>query len=192
LTAQEKHGEINDLVTVHFERLTMKSNYLKQIAMLLATCCVAASAFAQYVWLDDHGVKQYSDVAPPSNVPPNRILKQPHGGTVAPKADTSADKPTDAAADSAAKAPMTTADKEADYKKRKQEQADKDKKATDEAKRKQANEESCARSKAYLDQLKNGTRITGSDANGERTYMSDDERAKEAAKTQETVDTCNK
>ncbi|HSY29216.1 MAG TPA: DUF4124 domain-containing protein, partial [Burkholderiaceae bacterium] len=167
----------------------MKSTYLKQIAMLLATCCVAASAFAQYVWLDDHGVKQFSDVAPPSNIPPNRILKQPHGGAPAPQADTtSADKPGDAAADSA-KTPMTTAEKEADYKKRKQEQADKDKKAADEAKRKELAEKNCALSKTYLEQLKNGTRITGSDANGERTYMSDDERAKEAAKTQETVDT---
>lgn len=171
----------------------MKPNYLMQIAVLLASGCIASSAIAQWVWLDEHGVKQFSDIAPPSNIPQNHILKTPRGGTAAAQSDNSADKPADAGADSAAaKMPMSQADKEADYKKRKLEQAEKDKKAAEEAKRKQAQEENCAHAKAYLDELKSGVRITGTDSNGERTYMADDERAREIARAQDLVDGCNK
>jgi hypothetical protein len=168
----------------------MKSNYLAQIAILLATVGVATTAFAQWVWVDEHGVKQFSDVAPPGNIPLNHILKQPHGGTNAPKPDAADDKSADAASD-APKGPMTTADKEADYKKRKLEQAEKDKKTAEEAKRTQANADNCVRSKQYLDNLNSGQRITTTDSNGERTYMSDDERAKETARAQEIAGSCN-
>lgn len=170
----------------------MKPNYAKQIAVLLAIWCISASAFAQYVWLDEHGIKQYSDVAPPPSVPNNRILKQPHAAAIQLQSDKSAEKPADAASDDATKAPMTTADKEADYKKRKLEQEAKDKKIAEETKRKQANEENCTRAKAYLESLKSGMRITTTDSNGERSYLTDDDRAKEVSRAQESIDSCNK
>ncbi|HSY27509.1 MAG TPA: DUF4124 domain-containing protein, partial [Burkholderiaceae bacterium] len=62
----------------------------------------------------------------------------------------------------------------------------------DEAKRKQANEENCTRTKSYMESLKSGARITSTDANGERSYLSDDDRAKETARAQEALDSCNK
>ena len=58
----------------------MKSHYLTHIAALLFFLLATTDAIAQYVWLDEHGVKQFSDVAPPGNIPEKRILKQPHGG----------------------------------------------------------------------------------------------------------------
>lgn len=170
----------------------MKPNYLKQIAALLATWSIAASALAQYVWLDDKGVKQFSDIAPPASVPQNRILKQPHGAaSKASNPDTPTESSDDAATDNA-KAPPTLADKEIEYKKRKLEQAEKAKKAADEAKRKQDNEENCVRAKSYLDNLKSGARIASTDSKGERSYLSDDDRAREIARAQEAVDSCNK
>ena len=36
---------------------------------------------AQYVWLNDKGVKQYSDMPPPAAVPNQRILKSPGPAT---------------------------------------------------------------------------------------------------------------
>ena len=61
----------------------MKTRYIPQRLVRLAACALlaalAAPALAQYVWLDEKGVKQYSDMPPPASVPTNRILKQPGG-----------------------------------------------------------------------------------------------------------------
>jgi hypothetical protein len=196
LTVEGKHGEIWGIEWQNFERISMKAKYLLQIALLAASSCVVSNALAQWVWLDEHGVKQFTDVAPPANVPQNRILKQPHGAPPAKPseaADKTTDKADDAGADKAAKAPPTTAEKEADYKKRKLEQAEKDKKAADEAKRKQANDENCARAKSYLQSLKSGVRITSSDSNGVRSDLSDDDRAKEQARAEDAINaSCDK
>lgn len=168
----------------------MKQKYMTQIALMLATLCISASALAQWVWLDEHGVKQYTDIAPPANVPQNHILKQPRGTAPAAKSDAPEDKPADAATDT--KGPMTTADKEADYKKRKLDQAEKDKKAAEKAKHEQENAENCARTKAYLGSLNSGQRISTTESNGDRGFMTDDDRAKETARAQEMLDSCNK
>lgn len=170
----------------------MKHNYLPRIAVLFATWCVAASALAQWVWLDDHGVKQFTDLAPPASVPQNHILKQPHGSApLTPKSEESADKSADGASSEATKAPQTTAEKEAEYKKRKKEQAEKEKKDADKTKQQQAMADNCARTKAYLNTLSSGARIANTDSNGERVYLSDDDRAKETAQAQETLSACN-
>jgi hypothetical protein len=190
LTASRKHGEIKHLERISFERLSMKSKNFARIAALLATLSVATSAIAQWVWVDEHGVKQFTDVAPPANVPLNHILKQPRGSAILPKAEATEDKSGDDV-NSAPKEPPTTADREADYKKRKTEQAEKDKKAAEEAKRTQTNAENCANAKKYLDNLNSGQRITTVDSKGERTYLSDDERAKETARTQDIAGSCN-
>lgn len=169
----------------------MKLKYSMQFAMLLATSIITGSAVAQYVWLDAHGVKQFSDVAPPSDVPQNRILKQPHRSGDSPAAGATPDAAAgagtaDAAAD--AKGPATVAEKNAEYNKRKQEQAEKAKKASEEAKNKAAKADNCTRATNYLTGLKSGVRMATTDANGERSFMSDDERAKAEARTQSTID----
>jgi hypothetical protein len=170
----------------------MKHKYLAQIAVLLATSCVAASALAQWVWLDDHGVKQFTELAPPSNVPQNRILKQPHGSAIPAKTDGAEPKSEDATANDTTKGPMTTAEKEAEYKKKKKEQAEKEKKEADKAKQQQASADNCARTKSYLESLNSGARITNTNSNGERAFLSDEDRAKETAHAQEVLSDCNK
>jgi hypothetical protein len=164
----------------------MKPNYLKKIIVLLATFYAADFAFAQYVWLDEHGAKQYSDVAPPSSVPSDHILKQPRGSSKEMPTATAADS-SDAAAD---KAPMTTAEANADFNKRKLEQAAKDKKADDEAKQAATKAENCARNIGYLNTLKSNGPIASTNSNGERTLMSDDDRAKEIARAQSATEDC--
>ncbi|MBS0307625.1 MAG: DUF4124 domain-containing protein, partial [Proteobacteria bacterium] len=54
----------------------MISTWPKRILLALAVCGFTASAMAQYIWLDDKGVKQYSDTPPPASVPKKRILKE--------------------------------------------------------------------------------------------------------------------
>lgn len=173
----------------------MKLKYLTHCALFLAACYISTNAFAQWVWLDEHGAKQFSDGPPPAGTPPNHILKQPHAPAPNYSSDKAEDKPADTGSNangSTAKAPPTQADKEADFKKRRDEQAAKDKKAAEDAQKAQATADNCARAKQYYSGLQSGARIPTTDANGQRGYLNDDDRAKEEARTQGVLDSCNK
>ena len=62
-----------------------------QLAALLASLWLSmASAHAQYVWVDEKGLKQYSDRAPPASVPLKRILKAPGLAQLQKQADAAA------------------------------------------------------------------------------------------------------
>ena len=184
----------------------MKSTRLKQISNAVATLAaltLATAACAQYVWLNENGVKQYSDMPPPSSVPNNRILKQPgrtsnsvpqataspaETGTEGARVPTGTDSPS---ASNKEKAPMTTVEKNADFRKRKIEQAEKEKKAADEAKRAADKAQSCDRARAYQRALDSGQRMANTDKNGERDYLSDEQRAQEAEATRRILNDCN-
>ena len=157
-------------------------------------------AMAQYVWTDAKGSKQYSDQPPPSSVPNSHILKRPGGasadatlavGATATRAPVDDDGKT-APPETAVKTggPMTLAERNADYQKRKIEQSEKDKKtaeATRAAAEKSAN---CDKAQSYGRALEDGMRISTTDKSGERTFMSDDERATELQKNQRAVKSC--
>ncbi|WP_395398836.1 DUF4124 domain-containing protein [Pseudoduganella sp. UC29_106] len=49
------------------------------LALVLATLATALPAQAQWMWVNERGVKQLSDQPPPPSVPPGRILKAPPG-----------------------------------------------------------------------------------------------------------------
>ena len=53
--------------------------------LALATALIACTSLAQaqWMWVNDKGVKQFSDQPPPPGTPPNRILKAPRGSTAA-------------------------------------------------------------------------------------------------------------
>jgi hypothetical protein len=69
------------------------------MALTLAFALPGAS-IAQWQWIDKDGRKVYSDRSPPSDIPANKILKQPGGASVAARA---------AAAPEAAPAPAPAA-----------------------------------------------------------------------------------
>lgn len=143
---------------------------------LLTMLLFCANAQAQYVWLDEKGSKQFSDRPPPSSVPSNRILKSPN------KSAASASTPTSAPSEESAakpKKPETIASKNEDFNKRKAEQAEKDKKASDEHQVTADKSKTCERARAYQQSLESGIRITSTDKNGERGYMSDEQRSQE-------------
>jgi hypothetical protein len=158
----------------------MKNTRLVRFASGLVLCLLANGALAQYVWLDEKGVKQFSDMPPPAGVPANRSLKQPGGATVK-AGPTASDEAPDASAKPAAapKAPPTAAEQNAEFRKRRAEQAEKDKKAADLAKQDAAKAVNCERTRAYQRNLESGERISHTDANGERVYMSDEQRERE-------------
>lgn len=87
----------------------MRNHTLNKV--LLATLLLASTAArAQYAWIDEKGVHQYSDKPPPPDTPQANILKMPRPSmpsTPATSATTAASKP-----------PPGLAEREADYVKR--------------------------------------------------------------------------
>ncbi|HEX7635021.1 MAG TPA: DUF4124 domain-containing protein [Noviherbaspirillum sp.] len=168
----------------------MKTVRILQIAVgtLLAALCASEAALAQYVWVDEKGVKQFSDMPPPTSVPTGRILKQPNsplrpafqaGGTApdAPNADT-------------AQAPKTIAEQNAEYKKRRAEQAEKEQKAAEEAKLAADKAKNCDRARDYQRILESGERIVRTDKSGERTLLTDGQRSQEMRDNRQILKDC--
>lgn len=179
----------------------MNPSGLKRMAAMaaaVAALSLSASAFAQYIWLNDKGVKQYSDMPPPASVPNNRIVKAPGVAMRAASAaqpdgvaiGTSENGTASATAADKAKSPMTTAEKNMDFQKRKIEQAEKDKKTAEEKQLAADKSKNCDRAREYQKALDSGQRIAHTDINGERTYMSDAQRAQETKDTRRILGDC--
>jgi hypothetical protein len=168
----------------------MKTVCLKQTAAFITALSFATAALAQYVWVDEKGMKQFSDMPPPASVPKTRILRQPSATQSASAVDKNgaqADTPADTVKSAA---PMTSAEKNTDFLKRRNEQAEKDKKAADEAKRKADTAQNCERARSYAHSLESGQRLARTDNNGERAFLSDEERAGDLQNAKRIVADC--
>src|SRR3569833_2369090 len=64
----------------------MNPTWCKQAALAALLSMAAAVAAAQYAWIDERGVRQYSDQPPPASVPKQRILKAPGAAYTPPAA----------------------------------------------------------------------------------------------------------
>ena len=166
------------------------------LCIFTATALLAAShASAQYVWLNEKGVKQYSDLPPPSSVPDSRILKYP-GRSIASPPESMSDAAQEAAADGTGKVPekakqaMTIAEKNAEFQKRKMEQAEKDKKTAEQQQQAAEKAKNCERAQAYQRTLESGERLARADKNGERYYLSDQQRSQEIQENKRVLDAC--
>jgi len=166
----------------------MKTSILRTSLVLAALCCFTTAALAQYVWLDDKGSKQFSDQPPPTSVPKNKILRVPGGNIDRVISEPDADADADQAKKT--KQPESVAEKEAAYKKRRDEMATKDKKAAEEAKNTAAKTDNCRKMREYKQSLDSGQRISTTDANGNRSYLSDDKRAQEQSTLSQSLGDC--
>ncbi len=155
---------------------------------LLTTCSLA---MAQYVWVDDKGVKQFSDQPPPPGTPAKRILKAPGAARISLDSAPDAAAATPAAPEAEKKGPPTLAEREADFRKRRAEQEKAEKKATEDAKRKADNDDSCEEARRHLAAIDSGIRMATLEKNGERSIMDDQQRAQERAKTARFLDGCH-
>ena len=153
-------------------------------ATLAISLLFPGTAAAQYVWLDEKGTKQFSDMPPPPSVPRSRILKQPGAAPASVPQDASEEKP------AAAKAEPTIAEKNAEFRKRKAEQAEKEKKAADEAARAAENAKNCERARDFQRTLDSGERIVRTDKAGERSFLSDEQRAQESRDNRRVLADC--
>ena len=140
----------------------LKKNWLLVLLLLLLGTVFTAGA-QTYKWTDAEGKVHYSDQPPPPNI------KDPV--TVKPRKQAAPAS----AADKAAQPPKAKnyVEQEAEFRKRQVETAEREaaeKKKADEAAEKKQN---CAQVKVQLKGLQAGGRITQTNAQGEREYMSD-------------------
>lgn len=139
-----------------------------------ATLALAAvPATAQYQWRDTAGRMVFSDQPPPASVDPKRIVKAP----TAPLPLEAQAAPAAAATAGAAKAAPTVAERELAYRKRQAEQAEQEKKAAEESRRKLDLARACADTQADIRSLESGQRISRINAAGEREFLAEAERA---------------
>lgn len=148
--------------------------------LLILLILTSANVFADLrKWTDADGKVHYSDQSPPANVKA-KILRTT---TVA----SSLASASGVAASSAPAASKTIAEAEAEYKKAKQAK----KEAADKAAQEQAKAEelktACAGLRQNLLALESGTRTQVYAANGERSYMDDNQRQQAIAKTQQDI-----
>jgi len=167
----------------------MSTARIPSLAAALLLCLAALPAQAQYVWIDDKGVKQFSDMPPPANVPKDRILRQPAGGFT-PRQEAPA--PAAPVAASTPAAPMTTAERNADFKKRQADREEAAKKAMEQAKFEADQKANCERMDTYRRSLESGERITQTGKSGEREFLSDEQRARELREVQARLKDCKR
>ena len=163
------------------------------ISIAISGLSFATSSFAQYVWLDEKGSKQFSDLPPPTSTPKNRILKTPFKTPEPATKSKDANEGTENEAPSPKEKlqkPVTTASKNEDFMKRKMEQEEKEKKASDEKQAAMDKSKNCERARAYQQSLESGVRIGSTDKNGERSFMTDAQRAQDLAEVKRSLEAC--
>lgn len=155
-----------------------------------------APAAAQYMWLDARGVKQFSDRPPPPSVPASRILKMPRqqpasAAMAAPDADGAQPAaPGGPATPPEPSGPATTAEREADFQKRRQAAVAAENRAAGEAREKAEQAANCTAARQNQRALDGGGSIVSYDDKGERSVMNDQQREELAKYTQKVLASC--
>lgn len=184
-----------------------------RLLLLALACTWAATAAAQYQWVDKDGRKVFSDRPPPVDVPQKNILKEPRALTPIPArvpaataaatttgeaqaastAAAGADGAQPAAAGEAGQAKASGTDKSLQDAKAKAEEEEKaKKKAEEEAKAKkeaQARADNCQRARQAKTALEPGRLVATTNAQGERVFMDDDKRAAELQRAEKIIQT---
>jgi hypothetical protein len=156
----------------------------------------ATAAQAQYVWIGPGGTRQYSDRPPPPGTPASKIVKAPGRANSelapAPPAATPVEPVnTDPAARPLPpKGPPTLAEQEAAYRARSKARDEANLKAQEEAQRARQLAERCNAARETQAQLASGTRIARYGQDGQKSYMTDAERAARAAQVNQALQDC--
>jgi hypothetical protein len=164
---------------------------------------LAMPALAQWKWRDKGGQTQYSDLPPPAGTPDQDILQRPNSAQRRAPAALPAASAASGAATASSGAPLLApkgsepelearkrkADQEEAAKKKSDEAAEAAKKKADEARVAAAKAENCTRAQAQLRAAESGSRMTRTNAQGEREYLDDAARSKEAQRARGVIAT---
>jgi hypothetical protein len=168
---------------------------LAVLLVALAGALVAPSAAAQYQWRDDNGRMVFSDRPPPSTVPPGNVVRSPARPPAAradaPRradAEPAASAASDAAGEPASAAgPASVADRELASRKRAAERAEKDKRDAEQRATAERRDRFCEEARTALRTLESGMRVARVNAQGEREFLSEDERERRASELKRDV-----
>lgn len=163
--------------------MPLLSRHLIGALLLLA----ASAAHAQYVWIGPNGTRQYSDRPPPPGTPASKILKSPGRAAPEPQA-TAADDAAGARPD--AITPPTLAERETAFRERSKARAEQEQKDLEAATRQRRLAEHCAAARETQAQLDSGIRIAKIGPDGEKTYMSDAEKAERNERVRRALQAC--
>jgi hypothetical protein len=163
----------------------MRNSTIK--AMLLGAMLLASTvAHAQYAWIDEKGVRHFSDQPPPTNTPASKILKGPRGATPATDARAPAAPAPSAAPAAPAKAAPTLAEREADYQKRRAQGQEDEKKAALAKKEADNRRENCAAATRDQANLASGRRVRTQ----QNIVMTEEDKAREQANVTRVLNDC--
>jgi hypothetical protein len=165
-----------------------KSPFLS--AGFILSLLLSQSVMAQYIWLNEKGVKQYSDTPPPKSVPRDKIIKTPFGTARAASAAPVENTSTTSASNPKLEKPVTIASKNEDFNKRKLAKEEAEKKIADEKQQNADKAKNCERAKSYKQSLDEGMLIMSRDKNGERIPLDEAQRAREMADVKKVLADC--
>ena len=148
------------------------------LGLMLALALPASAQL--YKWIDKDGRTRYTDQPPPPGVT-SRTISAP--AQAAPPAAEAADKD----ASGAPAAPLTPAQQEQAFRKRQLEAKQADEKAEAARKDEAVKQANCERARSAQATFDSGQRVTQTAANGERYYVDDETRAKEASDARQAV-----
>ena len=171
---------------------------MKRSGILLFLLLLAVPVQAQmYKWTDANGKVQYSDKPPPAGATAAPVKNR--SSSVTAPADTAAASAkgaekadTKAAAAPKSTKPLTAAEQEQAFRKRKQDEEDGQKKTQEKLALETQKQENCTNSKNNVITLESGGRQARQDAKGERYFLDDKQVQAELAKARQQVSTfCN-
>jgi hypothetical protein len=164
--------------------LTPKHRQLRGALLALAAAALALPSAAQWKWRDAQGRVQYSDRPPPNDVRDRDILTRP---AAVPAAQRPATPASAAAGTPAGSASAPTSDPTLEARKRQAESVQDQAKRDEEARVARQKIENCARAKEYARTVESGQRIARTNDKGEREFLDDAQRAREAARTRDII-----
>ena len=158
-----------------------RTGFLTLAASLLCTATVHAQINK---CVDASGKTVYSQAPCPANAKSSSIRPAPPGPAVAPGTTAASDskgdaKPASKGAGAAPKGPMTTAEMERDFLKRRAEQEDAAKKEQEKRAEAKDKEENCRAARAQLVGLESGVRQSRINEKGERVFLDEQQSAAE-------------
>jgi hypothetical protein len=150
-----------------------------RIALLALVCSVPLAASAQWQWVDKDGRKVFSDQAPPADIPAERVLRSPRGRALPASTAASADAPVAAAVAAPVLSKPSGKDPVLEEKRKQAAAAEAAKKKAEEDKLMAARADNCERARSSRMSFASGQRIARINAQGEKEYVDDDQRAAE-------------
>jgi Domain of unknown function (DUF4124) len=169
---------------------------VRRLGVLILLSSAATIASAQWAWRDEHGRTVYSDEPPPAGIKPTEVFRQPEPTSANPDSTgasaqpQSSPAPASAAPKAATEAPRppTMAERELEFRKRMKDRADAEKKLADGQAEASRKTEDCERARGYLKSIESGVRLVHTNPDGSRELLDEAQRAAEAQRTQEVIE----